>query len=84
MLEIRAHEDHVRCIDQFADRREILEWVVRQIFVERRIYRDGGRCEQQRIAIRRGAGDHAHARIAAPTAAIFDDHRLAERLRERD
>ena len=31
MLEIRAHEDHVRCIDQFADRREILEWVVNQV-----------------------------------------------------
>ena len=40
------------------------------------------RRRQQRITIRRRARHHLHADVATSTAAVLDDHRLAEGLGE--
>jgi hypothetical protein len=77
---LRAHEQHVGRVDELADRHEILQRVVGQIVVERLVDGDGGRGEQQRIAVGRRPRCNGHAGIAASAAAVVDDHRLAQRL----
>ena len=74
------HDQHVRRIHELGDRREILDRVVRQVLEQRRIDRDRGRGEQQRVAVRRRARHLPHADIAGGAAAVVDHDLLAERL----
>jgi len=81
---IRAHEQHVWRVDQFADRRKVLQRIVRQVLVDRRIDGNGGRGEQQRVAVRLCTRCDGHAGIAAPAAPVVHDHRLTERFLQTD
>ena len=72
------HHQHVRRIHELGDRRKILERIVGQVLEQRRVDRDRGRGEQQRVAVGRRARDLAHADVAGGAAAVVDDDALAE------
>jgi hypothetical protein len=76
----RVHDQHQHVGRDFRDRREVLDRIIWQLFVQARID-DMARCiEQQCVAIRSSPCDHLRAEIAAGAAAVFDDHRLAPRF----
>ncbi|MNE67930.1 hypothetical protein D3C80_1635670 [compost metagenome] len=77
-----AHFEHDGRVPQLADRREILARIEAHLLVDVRIQRVGrDRAHAHGVAVRRRLGDHVHADVAARARAVFDDHRLAQRLR---
>jgi hypothetical protein len=56
--------------------------VERQVWIERRVHREGGGVVQDVVAVRIGLGDDGFADGAAGAAAVFDDELLAEHLAE--
>src|SRR5689334_2447319 len=74
-----VHHDNERTGGDQSDRREILAWVIADIWVKCRV--DGeraGTTEPERISVGCGLGDSAGADRAAGAAAVLDDERVAE------
>ena len=65
------------------DRREILEGIVRQLFVQERIGRMAARHHDQRVAVRRRRHQRLRGDHAARARTVFDDDGLAPFLRDR-
>ena len=71
-----------RQADQRGDRREVLDRVVTEARVERRVDRQrAGIAEHQHMAVWRRLGDHVGGDDAAGARHVLDDERLAERWR---
>jgi len=81
---ICANDDHVGRIDELGHRREIFDRIVTEIFEQRRVDRDCGRTQEQRVAVRRRAGGDRHPDIARRATPVFDHHGLSQRFLERD
>ena len=78
----RACHQHQSRTGDLGDGREILLSVERQAFVKRRRDRGAGGVLQDRVAVGRGLGDRIGAKDAAGAGFVFDDHRLADLLRQ--
>src|SRR5205823_13907403 len=65
------------------DRREILDWIVRELRIERGIDPvRRRRTEEQRVAIRRRLRNELGADRSGRTGAVVDDNRLSETVGE--
>ena len=69
----------LRAKPDLGDAGEVLERVVRQAWLQRRADRKIGRL-QERVAVRRGLGDHARRQHASPARPIVHDHRPSPAL----
>ena len=72
-----------RHAQQVRDRRQVLRRIERHLLVEARIDHDRrARRDEQRVAVGRRLGDHRRADVAAGAAAVVDDERLLQLLRQ--
>ena len=72
-----------RQADQRGDRREVLDRVVAEVRIERRVDRHrAGIAEHQHMAVGRRLGDHVGGDDAAGARHVLDDEGLAERVGE--
>ncbi|MNV61596.1 hypothetical protein D3C71_1541090 [compost metagenome] len=80
-LDVGADHQHVRHRGQQRDGREVLDRVVRNARIQRRVdaMRAGGG-QQQRVAVRRGRGHLLGGDGAVGAALVLDDDALAQRL----
>ncbi len=80
---VRTHHQDIGGVDELRDRDEILERVIGQVLEQRRIDRDRGRGQEQRVAVRRRPRRHAHPGIPCRPGPVVDDDGLAERSTKR-
>ena len=77
-----VHLHHVGGAHQTGDRRDVLEKIERQRFIERGVDGARGRHEQNRVAVRRRIDHRLGGDIAPCPAPVLDHHLLAEMLRQ--
>src|SRR5262249_52019646 len=71
-----------RKADDARDRRDVVDEIVIELLIKRRVDRVRRTCQEERVAVRGSAHDRFGADIAAATWAVFDDELLAKPLRE--
>jgi hypothetical protein len=72
----RRHHERALGITDPGDAGEILERVVGKIAVQRRVDRESGGTDEERVAVGRGLRDEGRADRAARAGAVLDHHRL--------
>ena len=76
------HHQHARPLEHQTNRREITLHIVRRLACHGGVHGECGRCEQQRVAIRRGFRHQFRAHHRAAAFTIEDHHVLPQALAE--
>jgi hypothetical protein len=72
----------MRIVDEQADGGKVLHRIVGRLGLQSRREREVGRCQQQRVTVRRGLLHGLRADEARRARPVVDDDRLAEELRQ--
>ena len=74
------HRQNIRRGSHLADRREIFDHVIRQLFEKHRVHGIGHAAHQQRVTIGGGTRHQLRTDVGAAAGTIFHDHLLADIL----